>query len=190
MARGYNRDYALWSNFLLLDFTTKRAKALDGSSCCSSKRVIITCMFLSMAVTAWNKIKSFLAANFQPAMASLQPGVSEESIAEAEEKMGLKLPTALKAPQRPVPVSRSEDGQRLHNGQSLLADQKMDSGASMDSSLFHGLFGGYYFYENFVSLRLLPVERMAKWTVILRDNNTVIGGKKNVVVPVASFNFR
>lgn len=40
---------------------------------------------------------------------------------------------------------------------------------AMHPSVFHGLFGGYAFYNHVVSTRMLPLRRLTRWTATARQ---------------------
>ena len=65
---------------------------------------------------------------------------------------------------------------RLVNGQDLEYDSSIRSGGPVEwhPSVFHGLFGGYMFYDHCVNMRLPPLADAVERTVALRQR--VSGG--------------
>ncbi|MEW5320498.1 MAG: hypothetical protein WDW38_011566 [Sanguina aurantia] len=73
---------------------------------------------------------------------------------------------------------------RLQNGQSL----EYDSSHSEESqgSIFHGLFGGYAFYDHIVCVRMLPLSLAAIWTTKFKLR--LPAGRTSMII-AANFNF-
>jgi hypothetical protein len=64
---------------------------------------------------------------------------------------------------------------RLCDGQSLQFDQDMEATGQgeVQSSLFHGLLGGYSFYDRLASCRLLTLRRALRYTRVLRGAGAI-----------------
>lgn len=63
----------------------------------------------------WDRLEAWLAANAPTLLETLQPGATEEQIAQAEALLGIRFPEAFKA------------SCRIHNGQEALAEGLMDA---------------------------------------------------------------
>ncbi|XP_043705896.1 F-box protein SKIP16 isoform X2 [Telopea speciosissima] len=92
----------------------------------------------------WNTLKSWMAANFPEAGATLRKGATEAEIKEMEDTLGVKLPLPTKV------LYRFCDGQEITS--------VFSSGSEHGSSL--GLVGGYSFYEHIVNVYLLPLSQV------------------------------
>ena len=65
----------------------------------------------------------------------------------------------------------------MHDGQDLPFDKRIDCNdgvhlgptAAERISIFHGVLGGYSFYDHLVNVRMLPLARALAWTTRVRD---------------------
>ena len=133
-----------------------KSPAVDGSP--------FEAEFRPRARTAWASIERFLTRHkAQDIKDTLLDGVSDATIAKVEEKLGIKFPPSF--------ISIYKE----HNGQVLKADQNQTAAAveGITPSLFHGLLGGYSYYNDVVSTRLLTLERGCRFTQLLRQNQTL-----------------
>lgn len=129
------------------------------------------------ALRAWRLIETWTGEHFPPVAASLRPGASEALLDAVEAELGVKLCPALRVLYR------------VHDGQELEFDRQVDKQrTAMHESVFHGMFGGYAFYNHMVSTRMLPLRRLVRWT---RTAHTQLGfpaGDQRVLI-AASHNF-
>lgn len=121
---------------------------------------------LSRALRAWRSLESSLASALPGAAASLAEGASAADVDHAESLIGKPLPASLRAILR------------VHNGQDLDFDRRvmLDDGGHRtepDESMFHGMFGGYSFYNHVVNVRMLSLESAMTWTQNLRQYRIV-----------------
>ena len=109
--------------------------------------------------------------------ASLAPGATEAELDDVESVLNVQLPPAMRVLYR------------LCNGQILKYDRQLDTTrqADADPSAFHGLFGGYSFYDHNVNVRLLPLQRIKEWTSRVLPHFTLPNSTQRIVV-AASFN--
>lgn len=135
------------------------------------------------AVDCWKKIENWTRNEITEIYNSLAPGATERELDLAEQDLGHVLVPALRIIYR------------LHNGQQLEYDKMVDQrrflgGAHRDAhrSLFHGLFGGYTFYDQAVNVRFFSLERMLRWTELCKAQG-ILPPEKKMVVFAASFNF-
>ena len=101
------------------------------------------------------------------------PGASEAQLDRAEQALqgGLRLPPALRVLYR------------VHDGQQLEFDRQVDTQhiTAMHPSIFHGLFGGYSFYNHAVSCRMLPLRRLVEWTLRADQQPGFDGASRHVL---------
>mmetsp|Transcript_7207 Transcript_7207/g.15734 ORF Transcript_7207/g.15734 Transcript_7207/m.15734 type:complete len:446 (+) Transcript_7207:122-1459(+) len=185
--RDIAQDNSLFRQFLWEDYGWD-APTKPSNEACASYRLAYGAWatefgadessYIKRSVTAWKSIEAFLTAHHPAIKSSLQPGASEQDIRQAEEALGCKLHPALKAIYR------------LRNGQTLKYDQCFDEQVeprNHEESVFHGMFGGYSFYDELVSVRMLPLDRMIKWTTVIQNGRLV---NRNQILFAASFNFK
>lgn len=149
--------------------TWRRVASVGGDTSALAKRTGVT----------WARLEHWLKTNGKVGreiLATLNPPASAEQLAEIESVLGIALPRQLKL------VYSVHDGQATEIDR--LVDRQADHG--LDPSAFHGLFGGYCFYENISSTRLFPLSRLLRYTRMCRDNSII--GQESVVF-AASFNF-
>lgn len=136
------------------------------------------------ALECWKRIETWTKKEIEEVNASLCPGATESELDLTEQDLGHQLLPALRVVYR------------LHNGQDLLYDRMVDqrrfvggSRREAHPSLFHGVFGGYAFYDQTVNVRFFSLERMVRWTELCKAQG-VIPPDSNCVVFAASFNFQ
>jgi len=139
---------------------------------------------VTAALRAWRAVERWTEAHFPEVRRSLRAGATEEALSAAATELGLPegvFPAALRLLHR------------VHEGQALLLDQVRSEGAHQltpqeRASIFHGLFGGYTFYEHLVNVRLLPLEKVVATTSMCREAG-LLAPRSSAVVFAASFNF-
>lgn len=105
------------------------------------------------ALRAWRQVEDWAQQHFPAVAASLRPGASEDALDAVQAELGFRLCPALRVIYR------------VHDGQALEFDRQVDNQrTAMHDSVFHGLFGGYSFYNHMVSTRMLPLRRLLRWT--------------------------
>eukprot|EP00735_Rhodelphis_limneticus_P012997 TRINITY_DN6465_c0_g1::TRINITY_DN6465_c0_g1_i1::g.22456::m.22456 TRINITY_DN6465_c0_g1::TRINITY_DN6465_c0_g1_i1::g.22456 ORF type:complete len:462 (+),score=49.33,sp/Q9LND7/SKI16_ARATH/30.71/2e-55,DUF525/PF04379.9/8.7e-15,DUF525/PF04379.9/5.5e+02,F-box-like/PF12937.2/4.5e-07,F-box-like/PF12937.2/3e+02,SMI1_KNR4/PF09346.5/9.7e-06,F-box/PF00646.28/7.7e-05 TRINITY_DN6465_c0_g1_i1:27-1412(+) len=111
---------------------------------------------------AWRRIEIFTAKHIPAVYQSLAPGASEEELNKFEKMLDVTLPQCVRLMYR------------IHDGQTLTFDQNRFFGSDqdfhVDDSIFHGLLGGYSFYDHFISMRLLPLRIALLLTDYLRGD--------------------
>lgn len=102
-------------------------------------------------------------------------------------------------PSRAGPLSHSPEelrcALRIHDGQLTSVDDAVDGGdqrIAFVPSIFHGVFGGYAFYDFLAVVRWLPLRRVVMWTRRMREHrpSLVCGddGQLSHVIAGMSFN--
>lgn len=136
------------------------------------------------ALKCWKRIETWTKREIEEVYASLCPGATESELDLTEQDLGHPLPPALRVVYR------------LHNGQDLLYDRMVDqrrfvggSRREAHPSLFHGVFGGYAFYDQMVNVRFFSLDRMVRWTELCKAQG-IVPVDSSCVVFAASFNFQ
>lgn len=114
----------------------------------------------------WNSMRSWLKETSQEVLDSLQEGVSNQELDEAEQQLGHSFPLALRLMYR------------MCGGQKLQFDEELDrnrSSGTYHRSIFHGLLGGYSFYDHIISCRMMTLKRMVLWTQFFRSTQSSLG---------------
>lgn len=172
-------DDSLWRRFCSADLDVHSPLDPDENTCPSFKvtyRVWIDSFgmyplpLVKRVKKLWGAIRTWMAVNFPEANATLRKGASEAELKEAEEHLGVKLPTATKV------LFRFCDGQDTvahtineHRRLALL-----------------GIIGGYEFYDHLVNVHLLPLSHVIRET---RDVGRQMGFpiRRNNIVVAASY---
>ncbi|KAK3275466.1 F-box protein skip16 [Cymbomonas tetramitiformis] len=114
------------------------------------------------AKRCWAELEDWTRAHHEGIHESLGTGASEENLDSAEMALGVTFPPAMRVLYR------------LHDGQTLSFDEAEDNGRHVPGiSIFHGLLGSYAFYDHMVSVRLLPLHRIVRWTAFFKDRRLV-----------------
>ncbi|PSR98303.1 F-box protein [Actinidia chinensis var. chinensis] len=96
----------------------------------------------------WDRLKSWLVANFPEALSTLRKGASEDKINKLENALQVNLPVPTRV------LYRFCDGQALMSAEF--------SGHMLGNPL--GLIGGYSFYDHEVNVYLLPLSQVVRET--------------------------
>ncbi|ONK77279.1 uncharacterized protein A4U43_C02F4910 [Asparagus officinalis] len=150
-------DENLWRIFCARDFDLDSPLDPEGNPCPSFKvayKVWIKSFgmyplpIVKRVKQLWSAIKSWMAVNFPEANGTLRKGASEVEIRNAEESLGIRLPTATKV------LYRFCDGQ----------DTICHSTAEHKRLAPLGIIGGYEFYNHVVNVHLLPLSQIIEET--------------------------
>lgn len=117
----------------------------------------------------WDRLKNWLTTNFPEAMATMQSGASEAELEELENSLKVKLPL----PTRVL--------YRFYDGQCLTDEFSKKGPTSM-----LGLIGGYFFYDHFVNVYLLPVRQIILETKMIIRQLGFSSRSKYIVVAASS----
>lgn len=145
-----------WHGALLRDFGVDVASAAAGTQQGHALWQAARAAFgddaighLGRAVRVFDRLHAALQ-HFPAALLTLQPGAAPEAIVAAEMALSVRFPPALKALYA------------VHDGQ-------LGSHPSRPTStMFCGLFGGYVFYDVYVSTFFLPLSRVVELTTSMR----------------------
>uniref|UniRef100_A0A7S0RC94 ApaG domain-containing protein n=1 Tax=Pyramimonas obovata TaxID=1411642 RepID=A0A7S0RC94_9CHLO len=127
--------------------------------------------FFARGWSCWSTLEAWTRTHFEPVYQSLAGGASEEQLDEAEQSLGVTFPRAMRMMYR------------VHDGQDLSFDRAANQ---IDASMFHGLFGGYCFYNHLVCVRLLPLKVIVDITSLLRQHESTRHLTSNAKVVIAA----
>ncbi|KAJ4838468.1 hypothetical protein Tsubulata_034930 [Turnera subulata] len=173
-------EEALWSLYCSQDLNLSAPLDADENPVASFKEAyglwrVSFCFYpwpLVLRVKrCWDNLKSWLAANFPEALATLQKGVAEADIQKLEKQFELKLPL----PARLL--------FRFCGGQDFSLDG--DVGATKGARSL-GLIGGYSFYGHMVDVFLLPFDEIISYTEELRHHLEFFSRSKFIVVAASA----
>ncbi|CAK7322645.1 unnamed protein product [Dovyalis caffra] len=120
--------------------------------------------------SCWDRLKSWLTANFPEVKATLGKGASEGEIQELETILKVKLPLPTRL------LYRFHDGQNF-SGKNLSRGM---AGCPL------GLIGGYCFYNHLVNVYLLPLHEVILETREIVRHLNLPNGSKYIVVAASS----
>ncbi|CAM6096811.1 unnamed protein product [Calypogeia fissa] len=176
-------DDNLWRTFCLRDFAVSTKLDPLGFPCASFKETYKSWQtifedypkpLVMRAKRCWDQIKDWLRINFVEVLDSLVPGASLDEIKAAEKELGFELP----APVRLL--------YQLCNGQELPFDDEYDDENDAHYINHVGLLGGYYFYQHYVNVRLLPLDQLVELTLVVRDSQPKQNGNVSRRVVIAA----
>jgi len=115
---------------------------------------------------AWNFLGDHMARHLPEVHESLRPGAMERRCDDVAEQLG-----------QPSMHPSIKLMYMMHDGQDLPFDKRIDCNdgahlgptAAERRSIFHGVFGGYSFYDHLINVRMLPLARALAWTMRVRD---------------------
>ncbi|DBA73013.1 hypothetical protein WJX79_006040 [Trebouxia sp. C0005] len=164
--RNIAADDSLWQVWCDSDFLLKQTVAPTGHPQDTWRDAYATWhlhfgrykSYTKRAIAAWQTIEHWTKAHHPDIYQSLGDPATERQLDDAERLLKVKLPPSLRVIYR------------LHNGQDLSCDERFPDLMPYDS-MFHGLLGGYSFYDHIVCTRLMPIEKAAQATIRLRNRN-------------------
>eukprot|EP00242_Pyramimonas_sp_CCMP2087_P006835 CAMPEP_0198216936 /NCGR_PEP_ID=MMETSP1445-20131203/60593_1 /TAXON_ID=36898 /ORGANISM="Pyramimonas sp., Strain CCMP2087" /LENGTH=448 /DNA_ID=CAMNT_0043893391 /DNA_START=226 /DNA_END=1572 /DNA_ORIENTATION=- len=121
--------------------------------------------FFARGWRCWSLLESWTQAHFEPVFQSLGEGASEAQLDTVERALKVTLPRAMRMMYR------------VHDGQNLAIDRT----TRKDESIYHGLFGGYRFYNHLVCVRLLPLKLVEEITNMCRQQQYLTTESKIVI---------
>jgi len=128
---------------------------------------------------AWWVLESWASNHHHGILSTLRGGAAEVHLAAAERALGVSFPPAMRMLYR------------IHDGQHLPGDAAADTTGACDLNspdMLRGLFGGYSYYDQVVSLRLFPLARVVTWTMRLRQQVLKTSAPDSRVVIAGNFN--
>lgn len=106
----------------------------------------------------WMRMEMFLEKSCRPIKETLNPPVTEHELNQFEQEIGFKFPRLLKL------LYKFHDGQNLIfdkiRFEKITPDRLSVTTNQIHGSIFHGLLGGYTFYDELINMRLLPLSHI------------------------------
>jgi len=147
---------------------------------------------IGMCNRYWNRIEKWLKHNALHIYDTLRPPPSLQLIQEIENKLNRPIPRLVKL------LYRFHDGQNIHYDrirfssimpykQKILEDgtqvfiddhEKLLSQSEIRQSTHYGLFGGYMFYDEYISMKFLPLQFACQLTSSLLVRRTNVFHKE------------
>eukprot|EP01041_Mallomonas_annulata_P005145 gene5145-10284_t len=118
----------------------------------------------------WMRMESWLKRNAPPIYKTLGPPLSVADIKQFQDALNQEIPEPLQI------IYRFHDGQRIP-----FVDFRPEPATFIDSpvySRFYGIFGGYYFYDDFSCMRLLSLAQIVEINQHKRIKETRINFKQ------------
>ena len=115
----------------------------------------------------WGRMEAWLLAHAPRIHATLNPPATAAAIAAADAQLkGVRsIPRMLKL------MYRFHDGQCLHADESFHAGRLTAPRRVVFESVWHGMFGGYVFYDEAINVRFLPLQHLLWFTTRTLESN-------------------
>ncbi|EFJ19533.1 hypothetical protein SELMODRAFT_177477 [Selaginella moellendorffii] len=167
--RALAHDDTLWSQHCRDEYGVCAAADFMGNPCCSFKETYAAWHdefnqyggLVYRTKKLWDDLKGVLRSNYPAVADSLARQASEADIVAAESTLGWPLPPHVRL------LYRFCDGQQIVDGDEI-------------AHQYVGLLGGYYFYNHFVNVQLLPLQQVVSYTQRLLSRAPA--GTKRIVI--------